>query len=190
MKKIHSFDEVHDSQQVFRLLLKAAADPLQRVDIRPFTDKLFGVNKAFLTVAFTLLDNEVTFYTFENDLLDANVQSLTLSKKADCAAADFIFADSREKLLHAIENAKCGTPADPHKSATIVAAIGSDEDATLTMSGPGIDGTCSLVTDPVVIDAVNARDDMKFEYPQGVDLLFIDGRDRLFIIPRLAKKEG
>ena len=190
MKKIHSFDEVHDSQQMFRLVLQAMANPLQKVDINAYADKLYGADKSFLAIAFTLLDNEVTFWTFENNMLDGSIQSLTLSEKANCAEADFIFADSGEKLLYAIENAKCGTPADPHKSATVIASISSNENGTLTMTGPGIDKALTLKTDPLVIDAVNARDKMGFEYPQGVDLIFVDGRDHLFAIPRLTKKEG
>lgn len=190
MKKIHSFDEVHDSQQMFRLLLQAMANPLQKVDIKACADKLYGADKSFLAIAFTLLDNEVTFWTFDNDMLDGSIQSLTLSEKANCAEADFIFANSGEKLICAIENAKCGTPADPHKSATVIASISNDASEMLTMSGPGIDKALTLETDPVVIDAVNARDKMGFEYPQGIDLIFVDGRNHLFAIPRLAKKEG
>lgn len=190
MKKIHSFDEVHDTQQMFRLLLKAMSNPLQQVDIRPYADRLYSSEKAFLAIAFALLDNEVTFCSFENDILDDSIQSLTLSEKVDCAAADFIFVSNRAALYDAIHHAKTGTPADPHKSATIIARIDGDEDATLTMSGPGINKTISLVVDPLVIDAVIKRDEMGFEYPQGIDLIFVDGQNRLFAIPRLAKREG
>ncbi len=190
MKQIHSFDAVHDSQRLFRLLLRAMSNPLQKVDVCAYTDKLYGADKAFLAIAFTLLDNELTFCSFENEMLDDSIQSLTLAEKASCAEADFIFAGNTSALFYAIAHAKTGTAADPHKSATIIARIGSDEDATLTMSGPGIDGTVSLVADPLVIDAVKLRDEMGFEYPQGIDLIFVDGRNHLFAIPRLAKKEG
>lgn len=190
MKVIHSFDAVHDSQRVFRLLLRAMSNPLQRVDIRPCADRLFGGDRAFLAVAFALLDNEVTFYSFENGALDDAIESLTLSQKADCAAADFIFAGGRAALFEAIRRAKTGTPADPHRSATIIAAIGGGEDAALTMSGPGIDGAVTLMTDPLVIEAILARDGMGFEYPQGIDLIFADGQSRLFAVPRLTKREG
>lgn len=190
MKKLHSFDEVHDSQKMFRLVLKAMSNPLQRVEITPYADKLFGDEKAFLALAYTLLDNEVTFHAFENRQLSENIQSLTLSQKTDCETADFIFAQDEQQLLYAIENAKCGTLADPQTAATVIAQIPGEEDAALTMSGPGIHGTMTIVTEPLVIEAVNARDELHNEYPQGIDLIFIDERGRLFAIPRLAKKEG
>lgn len=190
MKKIHRFDEVHDSQQMFRLLLKAMANPLQKVSIKPYADKLFGEDKAFLAIAFTLLDNEELFYTFQNDTLDSNIQSLTLAQKADCAEADFIFVANKDDLLYAIQNAKCGTLADPHKSAAIFVKISSKAEMALTMRGPGIAGSISLSTDSLVLDAIAQRDNMAFEYPQGIDFIFIDEQDNLFAVPRLAKREG
>lgn len=190
MKKIHTFDEVHDSQQMFRLILKAMANPLQTVELGAYAAKLFGANRAFLAIAFTLLDNETSFCTFGNELLDSSIVSLTLAEKRDCAQADFIFAGNRENLFSAIQNARCGTLADPHKSATIIAKISGEKRARLKMTGPGIDGSIMLLTDPTALEAVELRDRLCFEYPQGIDLLFVDEQDRLFAIPRLVKREA
>ncbi len=190
MKKIHSFDEVFDSQQMFRLILKAMSNPLKIVEIKKYADKLFGESKELLAIALTLLDNEVTFFSFENKELDENIVSLTLSEKSDCENADFIFTDSPENLFYAISNAKCGTLSDPHKSATIIAKINTGCDTSITMSGPGIDGRITLVTENMVFEAISQRDKMCFEFPQGIDLIFIDDESRLFSIPRLIKREG
>lgn len=190
MKKIHDFDIVHDGQQVFRLILKAMSNPLQRVELAPYAEKLYGENKAFLTVAFTLLDNETTFFTFGNTALQEDIVSLTLSSEVDCSHADFIFVEQEDMLKTAIEEAKCGTLADPHKSATIVVKIPQKKDICLTMTGPGIDGTISIDTNAMVEKAVTWRDEMYFEYPQGLDFLFVDDGGTLFTIPRLVKKEG
>lgn len=190
MKKIHSFDEVHDSQQMFRLILKAMSNPLKKVSIQKYANKLFGGSKAFLAIAFTLLDNEVSFYTFHNEIFEGSVVSLTLAQQGDCKHADFVFADGKENLIYAIQNAKCGTLVDPHKSATIIAKISSSEDAMLKMYGAGIDESIELLTDPVVVEAIDIRDQMCFEYPQGIDLIFVDEQDCLFSVPRLTKREG
>lgn len=190
MKKVHSFDEVHDSQQMFRVLLKAMANPLQKFSIHEFSEKLYGNNKGFLALAFTLVDNECTFYTFENKILDENIISLTLAEKAKCQDADFIFVEGENNLKYAIEHAKCGTLADPHKSATIIIKISNLQEYILTMYGPGIDGSITLHTDPFVSKCLEYRDMMCFEYPQGIDFIFIDEDDNLFAIPRLIRKEG
>lgn len=190
MEKIHNFDEVHDSQKMFRLILKAISNPLKKVNIKPYMDKLFGNDKDFLAIAFTLLDNETSFCTFNNSILDDNIISLTLSKKAECQDADFIFVDTKKDLFFSIKNAKCGTLYNPHKTATIFARINSFEDAYLKMSGAGIDKNIEILTDYLVLNAVDLRDEICFEYPQGIDIFFIDENGELFAIPRLSKKEN
>ncbi|MFA5657876.1 MAG: phosphonate C-P lyase system protein PhnH [Oscillospiraceae bacterium] len=190
MKKIHTFDEVHDSQRTFRLILEAMSNPLKIVNIKKYADKLFGSEKSFLAVAMTLLDNEVSFFTFDNEELDGNIISLTLSEKTTCENADFIFAGKEEAMLEAVRTAKCGTHIDPHKSATVISRIKSGGNYPLKMSGPGIDGCITLNTDKTVDAAICQRDKMCFEYPQGIDMLFIDDDDKLFAVPRLVKREG
>ncbi|WP_313527206.1 phosphonate C-P lyase system protein PhnH [Anaerotignum sp.] len=190
MKKIHSFDEVHDSQQMFRLTLKAMSNPLQRFNIHALTEKLYGNNKAFLALAFTLVDNESSFYSFQNKILDDSIISLTLATVSDCQEADFIFVEGEKNLKFAIENGKCGTLSDPHKSATIIVKISNLKEYALNMYGPGIDGTITLQTDPLVKKGLEYREKMYFEYPQGIDLIFVDEDDNMFAIPRLVKEEG
>lgn len=189
MKKLYNFDEVHDCQKVFRVLLKAISNPLQKFTIKPFANKLFSDNKAFLAIAFTVLDNETSFYTFENQLLDNNIMALTLAEKQNCSQADFIFVENQENLKMAIDNARIGTLLDPHKSATIFVKIKDIAEINLNMQGPGINKTISLKTDKIVEDALDIRDKNYFEYPQGIDLFFIDENDNLFAIPRLVKRE-
>lgn len=190
MKKLHDFDIVHDGQQMFRLILKAMSNPLQVVDLAPYVQKLYGDNKAFLAIAFTLLDNKNTFFSFENKTLDADIVSLTFSTKTDGTQADFIFIEQENDLKTAIEEAKCGTLADPHKSATLVIKLPPEKDTCLVMTGPGIDQSISIETNSIVDQAITWRDAMYFEYPQGVDFMFVDQEGAFFAIPRLVKKEA
>lgn len=189
MKKIHNFDEVQDSQQMFRLILKAMANPLKVVNIKEQADKLFGEHKDFLAVAMTLLDNEVSFNTCEQRKLSDDIVSLTLAKREIVSAADYIFVTDAECLPSVIANAKGGTLQDPHNSATIIVKISNAQDTNITMSGAGIDKKISLQTDKTVLAAINNRASRFFEYPEGLDFIFLDEDFNLFAIPRLTNKE-
>ena len=186
--KKHNFDEVFDSQALFRLILKAISNPMQKVTIKEFTDKMKMDNSDFLAVALTLLDNEVSFNTCENRQLSDEIISLTLSSRETLEQADYIFVDNSDDMQRSIENAKCGTLINPHKSATIIVKIPNGEKA-ITLKGPGIDGNITLTTSSLVDIALQIRDNRFFEYPEGIDFIFIDEDYNLFCIPRLAKKE-
>jgi len=86
-----------------------------------------------------------------------------------------------------IENVKCGTLAEPHKSATVVIQNGGVPDCRLTLTGPGIDGQTTIQATQTVKTAITLRDAQNYEYPQGIDLIFISNDGGLFAIPRLVK---
>lgn len=189
MKKIHSFDEVFDSQKMFRLILTAMSNPTRRVNIKPFADKLYGKNPGFLAVAMTLLDNEVSFGVGGNRMLAEEIVSLTLSKKAETEDADFLFVSEPPELENTIRSAKCGTLSDPHKSATILIKNAGENTCRLRLYGAGIDGTTEFVTTELVKTALDIRDSQCYEYPQGVDFIFLSEDGELFSIPRLTLRE-
>lgn len=91
MKTLHQFDEVFDTQAVFRLLLEAMANPTRVVSIAAQKEKLFGNNSAFLALGMTLLDNEVTFSTCGEEALQKDLQLVTLSQEAPLPQADYLF---------------------------------------------------------------------------------------------------
>lgn len=61
MKTLHQFDEVFDTQAVFRKVLEAMSNPTRTVSVAEQMEKLFGNHRAFLALGMTLLDNEATF---------------------------------------------------------------------------------------------------------------------------------
>ncbi|MGL4607743.1 MAG: phosphonate C-P lyase system protein PhnH [Eubacteriaceae bacterium] len=189
MKKLHQFDHVHDSQKVFRLILKALSNPLECVNIKACTDKLFGENKELLGIAMTLLDNETTFSTCENPVLSDEIMTLTLSKRESIEKADYVFIEERENLEKAIENVKYGTLVDPHLSGTLIVKIPEEEKIVGTFVGPGICGKKKIAIEKTVLEAVKIRDDQFFEYPQGIDFIFTRENGDLFGVPRLTKRE-
>jgi len=187
LTKKHSFDAVYDSQKVYRLILEAMSNPGEIVNIKEYADKLYGSYPAFLAVAMALLDNEVGFHACGNLPLADEIESLKLAGNANIEEADYIFAGNHRVIESAIENAKYGTLTDPHKSATVIIQNNGISALCLTLSGPGIDGQAEFMVTQTVKDAIMMRDAQNFEYPQGIDLLFISGAGELFAIPRLVK---
>lgn len=186
MKKIHSFDEVFDSQKLYRLILSAMSKPTTTVSISEYSAKLFGENPAFLAVAMTLLDNEVGFYACGNEALAGEIVSLTLAKREHPDTADFIFVADAQYLKGAVEHAKCGTLSDPHKSATIVVKTDDEKTIPARLCGPGINGVVEAELPEIAAQALKLRDAQFYEYPQGIDFIFIKGNGDLFAIPRLT----
>ena len=189
LTKKHSFDTVFDSQKVFRLILEAVSNPTRVVNIRESADKLFGSCPEFLTVAMTLLDNETSFTVTGMDSLTDEIVSLTLARREETESADFLFVCDPRGLKAVIENAKCGTLSDPHKSATVVIRNNGESNCRLKLSGPGIDGFKEVLASRVTQDAIIFRDAQQYEYPQGIELIFISSNGELFAIPRLTRME-
>jgi len=187
--KKHSFDTVFDSQKVFRLLLEAMANPTRIVHINEYANKLHGEFPAFLALAMTLLDNEVCFCAYGNQLLSDEIASLTLAKREGIDSADFIFVRDPGDIKTVIENGKSGTLSDPHKSATVFIVNDDEPNLWATFFGPGIDGRKTIRTSGTVRDAVVIRDAQGYEYPRGVDLVFVSGKGELTAVPRLTRME-
>ena len=188
LTKKHSFDIVFNSQKVFRLILEAMSNPTKTVNIKEHAEKLFGDHPALLAVAMTLLDNEVSFNTCENRELSDEIASLTLAGREQIENADFIFVCNSDDINDVIENAKCGTLADPQKSTTVIIQNDGEPDCRMTLFGPGIDGQIEVEVSQMVKDTIMLRDAQNYEYPQGIDLIFISSDGELFAIPRLIRE--
>jgi len=184
----HSFDIVFDSQKVYRLILEAVSNPARVVNISESAGKLFGSCPEFLAVALTLLDMETSYEVIGDDTLSDEIASMTLARRENAESADFIFVCDPDGLKTVIENAKSGTLSDPHKSATVVVRNNGNTECRLKLSGPGIDGEAELPATQTAKDALALRDRQNYEYPQGIDFIFISGAGDLFAIPRLVRR--
>lgn len=189
MKKIHDFDEVFDGQKVFRIILEAMSNPGRMLSIEEQAKKMFGDNQAFLALAMTLLDNEVSFDTFEDEELAKNISLLTLSKRVELEEADFLFIEKESDLERAFEGAKGGTLADPHKSATLIIKAQNTKKNAITIYGPGVNKSLEIQVPDVVVKAMDFRKKQNYEYPQGVDMMFVTEDMKIFCIPRLVLRE-
>ena len=190
LSRKHRFDTVFDSQKVFRLLLEAMSNPARVVNIKEAADKLYGSHSEFLALAVTLLDNEISFNACDNQVLSDEISSLTLAGHEKIEEADFIFVCDLNYMEYAIENAKCGTLSDPHKSATVIIRDDDLPAIRLLLSGPGIAGSINIDATQPMKDALLLRDAQNYEYPQGIDLIFISSSGELIAIPRLTRMEA
>ena len=190
LSKKHNFDAVFDSQKVFRLILEAMSGPTRVINMNEYAGKLFGANPVLLAVAITLLDNEVSFNTCENQALSDEITSLTLAKKETTENADYIFVNNLCYMEYAIEKARFGTLSEPHKSATVIIQNSGISAHCLMLSGPGIDGQAEVMVTQTVKDAITTRDAQNYEYPQGIDMIFVSSNGDLFSIPRLVTISG
>ena len=189
MKKLHNFSEVFDGQKVFRKVLEAMSNPGRKFSIAEQAERMYGVNSAFLALAMTLLDNEVSFQACGNEELAENISLLTLSKEVSLEEADFIFVERKEQLDEVFEKAKYGTLADPQKSATVIIKVEDNGENVWNVYGAGIDGTLKLEVPETAQRAMELRDAQGYEYPQGVDLVFVTEEKDIFCIPRLVLKK-
>lgn len=190
MKQLHTFDEVLDAQKVFRCLLEAMANPGRRCSIRQQQEKLFGENADILAVAMTLLDAKVPFSALENQALTEQILLLTHAKPVAPEEADYVFVSSANQLLTVMQKAKEGTLENPHSSATIVWKIpGGQLEREVLLSGPGVKGKTAVTVPQEVADAMQQRDVQEYEYPQGIDFIFLLPESELLCIPRLVRME-
>lgn len=188
MKTLHQFDEVFDTQVVFRQLLEGMSNPGRRVSIASQKEKMFGENSAFLALGMTLLDNEVSFSSCGNETLREELRLVTLSEEEAICEADYIFVLDAQQLSAVFAQAKCGTLVDPHRSATLIIRDSGEPEQTMTLYGPGIDGTMEFSCSKTVHQAIVLRDQQEYEYPMGVDLIFVTDNGDMVCIPRLVKR--
>ncbi len=193
MKKLHQFDMVFDAQKMFRSILEAVSNPGTIINICEYSNKLYGDYKTLLSVASAILDNEVSFNTCNDLCLYSDIISLTLSKEAQLDKADYVFITdvSKNKIGEIIKHAKYGTLKDPHKSATIIISV--DEIIGIvnsTISGPGINIAKELHITSYIDEVISARDSLFYEYPTGIDLIFVCKNGDIMAIPRKTKIES
>jgi alpha-D-ribose 1-methylphosphonate 5-triphosphate synthase subunit PhnH len=191
MKSKHDFDMVTGTQEVFRLLLEALANPGRSVDLN-VQIRRFAANGQWLAPALTLLDNETGFYWDGLSDLGEEIRFLSGAAQAPLENADFVFlsssgANAESEITRIIGQVKNGTHRDPHDSALIFAATGGKADQSVTLKGPGIPPDGRDVSISAAEAAwIKARDAQGFEYPRGVEIIFLREDNSLLAITRKA----
>jgi len=192
----HNFDMVKGTQEVFRLLLDALANPLRPIDLGAQIIQ-FASDGKWLAPALTLLDNETGFFWDGPSELAEEIRFLSGAAQVSPEDADFIFLSSSclntdyvaasifaEQILSRV---KAGTYRDPHDSALIFIASSGKADISISATGPGVppEGRKILIS-AAEAAWIKARDAQKFEYPRGVEMIFIRNDNSLLAITRKA----
>lgn len=139
-------------------------------------------------IAVTLLDNEVTFNTSGNTELKNDIMLVTLSPEVSTETADYIFLTDTDMLAEVFKKAKCGTLSDPHCSATIIIRDSGKKCGNVCICDPGINDETQISCSETFCLAVELRDAQNYEYPQGVDMIFVSDSGDITAVPRLVKR--
>jgi phosphonate C-P lyase system protein PhnH len=175
-----------DTQTVFRRLLDALSNPGRAVSITDCAAK-FSANGEWLALAATLLDAEVTYYWNGGDSYGEELRFLTGSRTESPELADFALLPERVEPAAFISRIKSGTHLDPHLSAILIIGSSGEREFECALSGPGVppNGRALMVTE-YEREWIHARDAARFEYPLGIELIFVRDGGVLAAITRKA----
>ncbi|MBP3952695.1 phosphonate C-P lyase system protein PhnH [Bacillus suaedae] len=195
IKADQTFDKVHDSQRTFRVLLDCMARPGKIGALQIEVEAEF-ISSGLLQIALTLLDREVSFSIMakEKEKIRRYLKWNTFSEESEACDADYLFIDTSltsVQIAEVMRNAKRGTLADPHQSATFVVYIEElfAEDIGLRLSGPGIKNQRQVALSKHIERWLGEREMVNEEYPLGVDMIFVNSVGELLALPRTTKVE-
>lgn len=190
------FDFVHDTQRIFRKLLRAVSFPGTVLDLSAESagiDVGSAMNPALIGIALTLLDAEASFCLWPRaaHAEERLLSQLTYGRPARPEEARLNFtllgADNSEPL----RRAHAGTLLEPHTGATIVIEVEQlSPQGEWMLEGPGIAGSRCMGMKGFDAGLVALRQRRCAEYPLGLDLCFVDASGKLAAIPRTTRIRG
>lgn len=129
-----------------------------------------------------LIDRECVVHT-DNAALSSMIAD-TGATLGTVEVADHLFLDSID--IEALVAVRCGSALYPDDGATVVAQVGHRNGPRLRLTGPGINGTRDIsLAIPAAFWSLRAE---LCAYPEGFDLLLIDGH-QVIGIPRSTHVE-
>lgn len=169
------------NHHTFMALMWALAHP-GRVHILPDP----GL-RAFADIAAALVDLETSYYTPHAEL-DRLIAPLGARMRPPATALYQFYPELRAEDLPALAEAPIGAYAYPDESATLVIGCSLQSGVGLRLSGPGIDGSISLMAGgmPPGFWALRER---TIRYPLGWDV-FLVANDWVVGLPRTTQVEG
>ncbi|MDX2163187.1 MAG: phosphonate C-P lyase system protein PhnH [bacterium] len=133
------------------------------------------------SIAETLLDLETSFYTPDSALEPALSRHSARSLPPQTAAYHF-YPHLRTADMETVESASIGTLLYPDRAATLFIGCTLDAGETLTLSGPGVNGSLSVHVSGLP-DEFWALREKRRRYPLGWDMYLIDDL-RVIGLPR------
>jgi alpha-D-ribose 1-methylphosphonate 5-triphosphate synthase subunit PhnH len=197
IRQKHSFDMVHGAQEVFRILLEALANPGRVLSLRPLEDQFAGQGR-WLAPGLTLLDKETGFFWDGDSRTGEELRFLTGASPVSLEEADFVFlpplaeapGPAKDEAARILSRVKRGTHLDPQDSALLFVAAGEryageGPEQSVSLAGPGIppEGRLAALS-PAEAAWCRARDELGFEYPCGVELIFLRQNGAILALAR------
>lgn len=190
-------DPVHQSQSVFRKVLRAMSRPGTLVCLDEIPDPPVPLHPATAASLLSLADMDTPIWIASSEALMQVRRFLTFHTGAPCLerGEKAVFAVLPDgSVLPDLDQLSTGSPERPDKSATLIIQVQSIDPSgnTIRLSGPGIQETVSLqITglNPSFFHWFAANHD---RYPLGLDCLLTSGR-QLLGLPRsvcLQREEG
>jgi alpha-D-ribose 1-methylphosphonate 5-triphosphate synthase subunit PhnH len=133
----------------------------------------------------TLVDLECTVFADEPALLGLIAATGALVTD-DVGNADHVFLSSLDGADASLVDQRCGSALYPDEGATLVAGVRHGVGQRVRMSGPGVDGTLEINLG--ISPSFWAMRAMLCAYPEGFDMLLVDGRS-VIGIPRSTQVE-
>jgi alpha-D-ribose 1-methylphosphonate 5-triphosphate synthase subunit PhnH len=181
-------DPVMQSQTAFRAVMDALANPgtvqtlvLGLTPPAPLTPELAAI-------ALTLCDHDTPLWLDADLATDAVIAWLAFHTGAPITTepSQAMFAFSRDAAL-VFADFNQGTDLYPDRSTTIVLAISALAGGqTLTLAGPGIDGSTTIAPQGLPADFRAQRAENRAQFPRGVDLLLV-AQGQLIGLPRTTR---
>jgi len=131
-----------------------------------------------------LIDRECVAYA-DNAALTRKIAE-TGALTGELHQADHVFLDSLDAAADALAAIRCGSALYPDEGATLVAQVSHGQGHRLRLTGPGIDGSHELAL--ALPSAFWALRQQLCAYPEGFELLLVDGRS-VIGIPRSTQIE-
>ncbi len=196
------FDEVFDSQAVFRALLDSLSRPgtISMIAPRPYGSLPGGLFAPALSILKTLCDHHVSFSLGSAGAKPEWVSYLEMNlstpfrrvDEADSVLFDGAVFDGDFLRLNP------GSLEFPERSGTALLCVRllSDQGEPvrgrreLILRGPGVKGRARLSVDGLDARYIEERANANRFYPMGIDLLLVDAEGRVAGVPRTSAVEA
>lgn len=169
-------DPVHDAQRAFRAVMAAMAEPGRRLPLATELAPPAPLSAEMAAVALTLLDFETPFWLDPSLAAAPEVAGFLIfhtgaSRTPRPEAARFALVGDGARLPDLAPFAQ-GEPDFPDRSATLLVAADTLEEAPWHLGGPGIAGTRGFGARPLPEDFTARWTHNHARFPLGVDLIF------------------
>ncbi|MGB3329230.1 MAG: phosphonate C-P lyase system protein PhnH [Thermomicrobiales bacterium] len=188
-------DPIRSAQQTFRRVLDALAQPgqVQQLAAHPALAGTFGDRPHLrwpASLLLMLVDHEVSLavtLATGGEELESAVRRRTRVATSPVERADTIVCDVdtlTPDLVTAIRRGSLEYPDDGAILLLLVDDLLAGGQRSVTLSGPGIDGTRRIALPGFTPETLAAREEAVAAYPMGIDILILDRQGRLIGLPR------